>query len=590
MTLTVHASRLYFYEPSGYVPDDALRKIFIGNWGELEVERFHGLRYSNGEWWLHVHWRGFESRDDTWEPLRSMYRDVKSLVIKYLGNQRKSVRDKRNSKRAMAWIEIHILGEINVRWVGKMRPNLRSHVLFEGNWWEEREAVPFYVKNWSELDKFVMGCLVKCFGMGDFESFTKFMPHKSKAMMYSYIQRTMGVVSLSEFNGRKIDIASEDREQEYNFPVENILCSWKYDSFETAKSLMSFEVPDGAEKAFCRQVERMQSKARQDVSKVRDCLQELTEVKGLWLEISKYVFEGISFVGNPEGYILDGRRTVTLVETVENVQISSENIETSSDLRIFMQVDNIGNFTLTKLYGNIFDLSSELWPFSVKVCMFPRERTWYFADVYEGNTVALWPGDEVDLLLVDPPWATGTFNPVRGIRTRYPKCKDSEVLDIPFESMKPAFIAIWVIERNLGRTLQHFYERQYDLVNVVDWIKCTKSGVLRTSLGYYFQHSAEMLLVFVSRNKKGKVLDKTHKLRETRLLWADRLDNGVKPLKAYEYFESIFGRNTLKVELFARCCNLRKDWVQLGFEVDPRSGGVAFGCGMSTNGKEVYLF
>eukprot|EP00924_Labyrinthula_sp_SR-Ha-C_P009054 snap_masked-scaffold_2-processed-gene-11.4-mRNA-1 protein AED:0.14 eAED:0.14 QI:0/-1/0/1/-1/1/1/0/1364 len=33
MTLTVHASRLYFYEPSGYVPDDALRKIFVNNWG-----------------------------------------------------------------------------------------------------------------------------------------------------------------------------------------------------------------------------------------------------------------------------------------------------------------------------------------------------------------------------------------------------------------------------------------------------------------------------------------------------------------------------------------------------------------------------
>eukprot|EP00924_Labyrinthula_sp_SR-Ha-C_P008000 augustus_masked-scaffold_41-processed-gene-2.21-mRNA-1 protein AED:1.00 eAED:1.00 QI:0/0/0/0/1/1/4/0/1645 len=572
------------------VPDDALRKIFINNWGELEVGRFHGLRYSNGEWWLHVHWKGFESRDDTWEPLRSMYRDVKSLVIKYLENQRKPVRDKRNSNRAMAWIERHILGDINVRWVGKMRPNLRSHLLVEGNWWEEREAVPFYVKNWSELDKFVMRCLVKCFGMGDFESFTKFMPHKSKAMMYSYIQRTMGIMSLAGFNGRKIDIASEDRKQEYNFPVENILCSWKYDSFETAKSLMSFVIPEGAGKAFCRQVERMQSRARQDVSKVRDGLQELTEVKGLWLEISKYVFEGVSFVGNPEGYILDDRKTVTLVETVENVQISSESIETSSDLRIFMQVDNIGNFTLTKLYGNMFDLSGESWPFSVKVCIFPRERTWYFADIYEGDTVASWPGDEVDLLLVDPPWATGTFNPVRGIRTRYPKCKDSEVLDIPFENMKPAFIAIWVIKRNLGRTLQQFDKHQYDLVNIVDWIKCTKSGVLRTSLGYYFQHSAEMLLVFVSRTKKERVLDEIHKLRETELLWADRLENGVKPLKAYEYFESVFGRNALKVELFARCCNLRKDWVQLGFEVDPRSSGVAFGCGMSTNGKEVHLF
>eukprot|EP00924_Labyrinthula_sp_SR-Ha-C_P001907 augustus_masked-scaffold_30-processed-gene-2.71-mRNA-1 protein AED:1.00 eAED:1.00 QI:0/0/0/0/1/1/3/0/1192 len=38
-TQIVHGSRLYFYEPDDFVPDDSLRKVSINNWGELEVQK-----------------------------------------------------------------------------------------------------------------------------------------------------------------------------------------------------------------------------------------------------------------------------------------------------------------------------------------------------------------------------------------------------------------------------------------------------------------------------------------------------------------------------------------------------------------------
>eukprot|EP00924_Labyrinthula_sp_SR-Ha-C_P006304 augustus_masked-scaffold_31-processed-gene-2.53-mRNA-1 protein AED:1.00 eAED:1.00 QI:723/0/0/0/1/1/6/0/162 len=48
--------------------------------------------------------------------------------------------------------------------------------------------------------------LVKYFCLNDFEQFSKYMLHKSKAMMYSYMQRSMGIMFLAQFNAIRIDI------------------------------------------------------------------------------------------------------------------------------------------------------------------------------------------------------------------------------------------------------------------------------------------------------------------------------------------------------------------------------------------------
>eukprot|EP00924_Labyrinthula_sp_SR-Ha-C_P015932 augustus_masked-scaffold_4-processed-gene-13.9-mRNA-1 protein AED:1.00 eAED:1.00 QI:0/0/0/0/1/1/2/0/251 len=72
--------------------------------------------------------------------------------------------------------------------------------------------------------------------------------------------------------------------------------------------------------------------------------------------------------------------------------------------------------------------------------------------------------------------------------------------------------------------------------------------------------------------------EKIGRPRKERPIFADRLVEGVRPRKVYEIFGRIFDNRHLKVELFARCANLKSGWVQIGLEVDPLVSDKAFGC------------
>eukprot|EP00924_Labyrinthula_sp_SR-Ha-C_P011887 snap_masked-scaffold_76-processed-gene-0.23-mRNA-1 protein AED:1.00 eAED:1.00 QI:0/-1/0/0/-1/1/1/0/83 len=82
------------------------------------------------------------------------------------------------------------------------------------------------------------------------------------------------------------------------------------------------------------------------------------------------------------------------------------------------------------------------------------------------------------------------------------------------------------------------FDRGYELVHVIEWIKLAPSGRIRTSLEYYYQHSAEALLIFVRKDERlvTSVVEKIELLREEKVIFADRLVEGVKPRKAYELF------------------------------------------------------
>eukprot|EP00924_Labyrinthula_sp_SR-Ha-C_P012435 augustus_masked-scaffold_10-processed-gene-6.52-mRNA-1 protein AED:1.00 eAED:1.00 QI:0/0/0/0/1/1/2/0/266 len=110
-----------------------------------------------------------------------------------------------------------------------------------------------------------------------------------------------------------------------------------------------------------------------------------------------------------------------------------------------------------------------------------------------------WPGDKVDLLLMDPPWAIGQANPIRGLRVPYARKPDSQVLNLNFETLKASFLAIWVIDRTWELNLNEMFDRGYELVHVIEWVKLAPNGRIRTSLGYYYQHSTEALLIFVRK-------------------------------------------------------------------------------------------
>ena len=81
---TVHATFLWPFAPRGYEPTEAMRKQFINDRGFLEVEKFLGLEYSSGEYYLLTRWLGFGPEDDTLQPLKIMAQDLPELTLNYL--------------------------------------------------------------------------------------------------------------------------------------------------------------------------------------------------------------------------------------------------------------------------------------------------------------------------------------------------------------------------------------------------------------------------------------------------------------------------------------------------------------------------
>ena len=118
---TVHASRLWFYEPSGFVPDATLTEFFVRDRGPLEVAEIKALRRVKGDFELLISWLGLERTNDSWEDLRSIYADIPALTNEFLDNcddqtlaqHAKQYLERRNSKNINLLEDFH--GEIPIR-------------------------------------------------------------------------------------------------------------------------------------------------------------------------------------------------------------------------------------------------------------------------------------------------------------------------------------------------------------------------------------------------------------------------------------------------------------------------------------------
>eukprot|EP00924_Labyrinthula_sp_SR-Ha-C_P012983 augustus_masked-scaffold_12-processed-gene-5.11-mRNA-1 protein AED:1.00 eAED:1.00 QI:0/0/0/0/1/1/2/0/1673 len=581
-TQIVHGSRLYFYEPDGFVPDDSMRKVFINNWGELEVQKFLDIRYSKGEYFLRVRWRGFEPIDDAWEPLLTMYRDVKELTLRFLGEKRVSNRKKLVRKQAQAWLDRKFGLEVSAAWVGRLRPSLLHYLRDKEDLsvWEKLPGRKHFVSGWKDYDRKLIRSLVLKFGMGNFEQFTRYMPYKSKAMMYSYLQRKLGRLDLAPLRGKFIEI-DKGMETSVRFSLDSLEFNRRFDTLETAKSFLMETCPGGVSQTYRNAFERKRKEVETMVKICEDRFIKLYQSRvsragmkcsyllcSLELSRNRYLHE-----------FLDKDYPKELVSKIEGILVAPVECELSGG-SLVTGFEHVQNFVLKRLCGNLCLVGFEGSPFWTRICVPPRDKLWFTADIYKSAILTEWPGDKVDLLLMDPPWAIGQANPIRGLRVPYARKPDSQVLDLNFENLKSSFIAIWVIDRTWELTLNVMFDRGYELVHIIDWIKLAPSGKIGTSLGYYYQHSAEALLIFVRKVERmvTHVVEKIELIQKEKVIFADRLIEGVKPRKAYELFERIFLKRHLKVELFARCANLKSGWIQIGLEVDPRISDLVFGC------------
>eukprot|EP00924_Labyrinthula_sp_SR-Ha-C_P011945 snap_masked-scaffold_156-processed-gene-0.7-mRNA-1 protein AED:1.00 eAED:1.00 QI:0/0/0/0/1/1/2/0/333 len=333
--------------------------------------------------------------------------------------------------------------------------------------------------------------------MGNFEQFTRYMPYKSKAMMYSYLQRKLGRLDLAPLRGKFIDITKGTETLE-RFSLDRLEFIRRFDTLETAKSFLMETCPEGVSQSHRNAFERKKEEVKTMVKICEDRFIKLYQNRvsragmkcsyllcSLELSRKRYLHE-----------VLDKDYPKELVSKIEVVAPVECELSVES---LAIGFEHVQAFALKRLCGNLVLVGFEGCPFRTRICVSPRDKLWFTADLYKSAILTEWPGDKVDLLLMDPPWAIGQANPIRGLRVPYVRKPDSQVLNLSFDALKASFIAIWVIDRTWELTLNELWDKGYELIHVIEWVKLAPSGKIRTSLGYYFQHSAEALLIFVRK-------------------------------------------------------------------------------------------
>eukprot|EP00924_Labyrinthula_sp_SR-Ha-C_P006630 snap_masked-scaffold_29-processed-gene-0.16-mRNA-1 protein AED:0.34 eAED:0.36 QI:0/-1/0/1/-1/1/1/0/195 len=109
-----------------------------------------------------------------------------------------------------------------------------------------------------------------------------------------------------------------------------------------------------------------------------------------------------------------------------------------------------------------------------------------------------------DVVLLDPAWRDGVSNnPIRGLNISYPTLNTEEIKEILVPEICPkGVIALWVTNSKVQEGVDIIKHRGAKLVEVLVWVKRTRSGKLWNSHGPYLRHNKEILLLAV----KGKPL------------------------------------------------------------------------------------
>eukprot|EP00924_Labyrinthula_sp_SR-Ha-C_P007286 maker-scaffold_8-snap-gene-14.16-mRNA-1 protein AED:0.72 eAED:0.73 QI:0/0/0/0.5/1/1/2/0/1054 len=236
-TTEVHGSRLYFYEPSGFVPAEALRKIYVGNFKHLEVAGFGDVRYDPRltEYVVEVKWRGFRDEDNTWEPIQTMYGDVRNVLTEHLSAKTRRPSQDKLRKRAKQAL---ITTEHGIDRIIRRMPGFRKwhdYLTAAQTKLPTKQHIVAAVKGWTKAEKQEVRKLVLKFGIGRFEKYHLYLPHKR------YIQQQLGRLNLEEIGGEHWDIEKARKSNE-RIRRADFRCVRRFSDCEQALALSNEEV------------------------------------------------------------------------------------------------------------------------------------------------------------------------------------------------------------------------------------------------------------------------------------------------------------------------------------------------------------
>lgn len=180
------------------------------------------------------------------------------------------------------------------------------------------------------------------------------------------------------------------------------------------------------------------------------------------------------------------------------------------------------------------------------------------------------------VILTDCPWQYGNFGAKKhgAVKSHYETQNKIDLKKIPVGSMasKDCILLHWATWPKLDVAMDVAKAWGFDYVTGIPWVKTSpSSGNIRTGIGFWFQRTSEMLLVF----RKGKSASPDGNATKTRKpvkgllcgeewqFYAPTKGHSEKPLSIYDW-----ARAKLKgpyLELFAR--NKIYGWDCYGYEL-----------------------
>eukprot|EP00924_Labyrinthula_sp_SR-Ha-C_P007881 snap_masked-scaffold_28-processed-gene-4.0-mRNA-1 protein AED:1.00 eAED:1.00 QI:0/0/0/0/1/1/2/0/489 len=450
----VHGSRLYFYEPSGSVPSEAPRKVYVGNFKHLEVAKFGDVKY-DPHLAEYVRWRGFCSEDNTWEPVQVMYEDVRNTLLEHLnkGARRSSQNEMRKrAKQALVTAE-HATDGVKRRVLGLVAWRRHLHKLETQPTAKQRNVVS--AKGWAKEEKQELRKLVLKFGVGQYDKYQLYLPHKTKAMMKYYIQQRLGRLDFEETGGECWDIEKARKSSE-RIERADFRYIRRFADCEQALALANEEMRAEFLPKYAKSLRRHRKKAADYGRKAARVCEKLKQnpelIKTMVLAFEE---EKVSewAVG---GFRVRYERHAEPAQTPVSLTNYPQEIKQSAKWRYLVSFDGEVQFTMIQRTGRMFDMNFEEDGMVMRSCILPPEKMWYNISPYSLEWRQGAQGIvAVDLLLAD---LAGSER-----RVEAGLAGEEEFEDFGITNIKPRFAAVWISRQELGRVFRFMKSAGYEV-------------------------------------------------------------------------------------------------------------------------------
>jgi len=189
------------------------------------------------------------------------------------------------------------------------------------------------------------------------------------------------------------------------------------------------------------------------------------------------------------------------------------------------------------------------------------------------------PKGKYDVILVDLPWWYSVGTKTYTGTSKYPKMSIQQMKDLDVASIagEDCALLLWTTGSYLQRAFSVIdaWGFTYKTMFLV-WCKTYKSGKPVVGLGHYTRSCCEYLLLavkgrpikFRQSRSVGQLIEENN---DEHFLVSVPTGHSKKPELSFEAIEQFFGKETKKVELFAR--KIRGNWSSWGLELAMDSNG-----------------